>query len=121
MSSKSWQEIAQIAQDLRDKSIEQVEPTIPDVPSELPLNVSKLPAELLSKAEISITETSPEDLLDLLASGKVTSTEVTNAFLRRAGLAQKLVCRPPIYMYLNFVLTLRDRLTASPSSFPLLL
>jgi amidase len=121
MSSKSWQEIAQIAQDLRDKSIEQVKPTIPDVPSELPLNVSKLPAELLSKAEISITENSPEDLLDLLASGKVTSTEVTNAFLRRAGLAQKLVCSPPIYMYLNFVLTLRDRLTASPSSFPLLL
>src|SRR3954447_12311371 len=98
MSSKSWQEIAQIAQDLRDKSIEQVKPTIPGVPSKLPLNVSKLPGELLSKAEISITETSPESLLDLLASGEVTSTEVTNAFLRRAGLAQKLVCRPLMHV-----------------------
>ena len=101
MSSKSWQEIAQIAQDLRDKSIQQVKPAIPDVPSELPLNVSKLPRELLSKAEVDITETSPEGLLDLLASGKITSTEVAEAFLRRAGLAQELVCRPPIYCILT--------------------
>lgn len=91
MSSKTWQEVAQIARDLRDKSIAEVNPTVPDVPTELPLNVSDLPGQLLSRAEVSITETSPEDLIASLASGKLTSTEVTNAFLRRAGLAQKLV------------------------------
>ncbi len=90
MTAKTWQEVAQIAQELRDKSIAEVEPTVPDVPSELPLNVSKIPAELLSNAEIGITETSPENLLASLASGKLTSVEVTNAFLRRAALAQKL-------------------------------
>jgi hypothetical protein len=94
MSSKTWQDIAKIAQELRDKSIAEVQPTVPDVPSELPLNVSKLPGNLLSKAEISVTESKPEQLLDALATGKFTSTEVTNAFLRRAGLAQKLVCKP---------------------------
>jgi amidase len=97
MSGKSWQDIAKIAQDLRDDSIAKVKPTVPDVPLELPLNVSKLPGELLSEPEISITETTPEKLLDALAAGKLTSTEVTNAFLRRAGLAQKLVWRPPVY------------------------
>jgi amidase len=97
MAGRSWQDVAKIAQDLRDKSIAEVEPTVPDVPLELPLNVSKLPGELLSKVEISITETTPKKLLDALASGELTSTEVTNAFLRRAGLAQKLVWRPPVY------------------------
>jgi amidase len=96
MSGKSWQEIAKIAQDLRDSSIAGVRPTVPDVPSELPLNVSQLPGELLSRAEIIITESTPEQLLGALAAGKLTSTEVTNAFLRRAGLAQKLVWRPPV-------------------------
>lgn len=91
MSAKSWQEVAKIAQEVRDKSIAEVKPTIPDVPSELPLNVSKLPGELLSTAEVGITQTSPQELLSSLASGKLTSVEVTNAFLRRAGLAQKLV------------------------------
>ena len=94
MPAKSWQEIAQIAQGLRDKSIAEVIPTVPDVPTELPSNVSKLPGELLSKAEVGTTETSPEELLASLASSKLTSVEVTRAFLRRAGLAQKLVGIP---------------------------
>ena len=93
MSGKSWQEIAEIAQDLRDKSIAHLRSTFPDIPCERPLNISNLPGELLSKAEIRITETSPEHLLDALASGKLTSIQVTRAFLRRAGLAQKLVWR----------------------------
>ena len=96
MSTKSWQDIAKIAQDLRDKSIAEVNPSVPDIPPELPLNVSHLPGELLTKAEISITEGTTEQLLDALASGKLASTEVTNAFLRRAGLAQKLVWRPSV-------------------------
>ena len=90
MNGRTWQEVAHTAQELRDKSIAEVESVVPDVPSELPLNVSRIPAELLSKAEIDITETSPEVLLTSLASGSLSSVDVTNAFLRRAGLAQKL-------------------------------
>jgi hypothetical protein len=56
--------ITKIAQVLCDKSIAEVQSTVPDVPSGLPLNVSKLPGNLLSKAEISITEGKPEQLLD---------------------------------------------------------
>ena len=91
MPSKPWQEVARIARDLRDKSIDEVEPAVPAVPSDLPLNVTNIPKQLLSKREIAITESMPEELLASLASTKLSCAEVTNAFLRRAALAQKLV------------------------------
>ena len=87
----TWQDIAKEAQEERDASIQLVHPTIPEVPSILPSNVTGLPKELLSKSEIVITETLPEDLVVQIASGKLSSEVVVNAFLRRAGLAQKLV------------------------------
>ena len=86
----------------RDVTIAEVEPPVPDVPSDLPRNVTSIPKKLLSLAEITITETTPEQLVADLAAGKLTSKEVTNAFLRRAGLAQKLVghCgRVPLAVY----------------------
>ena len=88
-----WQDVAALAQSLRDKSIDRIEPAIPKVPSssELPLNTSKLPSQLLSPEESKITETSPEQLLKSLASGELSSVQVVTAFLRRAGIAQKLV------------------------------
>ncbi len=92
MSTPSWQEVAKKAQEHRDASIKLVKPAVPDVPSELPLNVTEIPKHLLTAEEVVITETAPEDLVTSLASGKLTSTAVTNAFLRRAGIAQKLVC-----------------------------
>ena len=91
MARKSWQEIAQIAQEVRDKSIAQVQPPVPEVPEDLPLNVTSIPKQLLTAREIEITETAPEVLVQKLASGDWTCVEVTNSFLRRAGLAQKLV------------------------------
>ncbi|KAI9794120.1 MAG: hypothetical protein M1835_006801 [Candelina submexicana] len=87
----TWQEIAQDMQKHRDETIAEVQPSIPDVPRELPRNVTLIPAELLSTREIELTETSPEKLVAALAEGDLTSVELTNAFLRRAGLAQKLV------------------------------
>jgi len=87
----TWQETSQLMRDYRDESIAVVQPTVPDVPSELPLNVTSLPKKLLTGLEIKITETTPEELLIALSSGTHSSTEVTSAFLRRAGLAQKLV------------------------------
>lgn len=104
MVKTRWQEIAQLAQTLRDKSIADIHPPIPSVPSEadLPLNTTSLPRKLLEEAELRITETPPEQLLQSLASGELTSVEVTTAFLRRAGIAQKLVCPPtPTVSYIN--------------------
>ena len=64
---------------------------VPEIPRDLPLNITTLPRKLLFPHEIEITETPPEILATSLASGELTSVEVTRAFLRRAGLAQKLV------------------------------
>ena len=88
---KNWKEVAKTAQELRDKSLAALEPPLPEVPTELPLNVTHLPRQLLTKEEVAITESLTEDLVASLASGKLKSLDVTKAFLRRAGLAQKLV------------------------------
>lgn len=64
---------------------------MPDRPKQIPLNVTGIPKTLLSEKEIEITEKLPEKLVEELANGSLTAVEVTNAFLRRAGLAQKLV------------------------------
>jgi len=93
MVKAQWQNVAQVAQSLRDKSIADIKPGIPDVPShaELPLNTTSVPRRLLGEAELKITESPPEELLRSLASGQLSSVEVVTAFLRRAGIAQKLV------------------------------
>lgn len=93
-NKKSWQEIAREAQQYRDASIGRVKPGIPQLPKNLPKNVTQLPGKVLCHDEVEITEMLLEDLLCLLASGEVTAIAVTTAFLRRAGLAQKLVCLP---------------------------
>ncbi|KAL8697489.1 MAG: hypothetical protein Q9201_007104 [Fulgogasparrea decipioides] len=90
MTTTSWEDIAKTAQDLRDASIALVDPPIPEVPSELPRDVTGIPKILLTTDEVLITQTPPEELVTALASGKLTSIAVVNAFLRRAGLAQKL-------------------------------
>ena len=91
MSKPSWQDVAKTAQKHREKSISKVEPAIPEVPSDLPRDVTGLPKDLLTKEEVEITETTTEGLVTALAIGKLTSAIVTKAFLRRAGLAQRLV------------------------------
>ena len=92
----SWQLIAHQARLHRDDSIAQVQPPVPNVPTSLPKDVTPLPKYLLLPEEVQITETSTEELLALIAKGELTSTEVTRAFLRRAGLAQKLVYILPL-------------------------
>ena len=90
-TSEGWNEVAKTAQEYRDASIARVEPAVPEVQQYLPRDVTSIPKELLSKEEVEITQTLTEDLLVSLACGKLTSITVTKAFLRRAGLAQKLV------------------------------
>ena len=77
---------------------------IPNIPRNLPLNITAVPRKLLLPHEIEITETPAETLVAALASGSLTSVEVTKAFLRRAGLAQKLVpfkTRPKVFSTAN--------------------
>ena len=95
-SKRSWQAVAKEAQDYRDRSIAAVQPPLPELPADLPLDVTPLPRRLLTDHEVWITESSTEDLVELLARGQLTSTVVTNAFLRRAAVAQKLVRKAPL-------------------------
>lgn len=87
----TWQETAKQMQEHRDATIAALDPPLPILPDDVLLNVTGIPKQVLTEREIELTESSPEYLLDALAAGFITSTEVTKAFLRRAGLAQKLV------------------------------
>ncbi len=88
----TWEQVAEKAKHHRDDTITLVQPPVPDLPAEaLPLDVTALSKAFLAPKEVTITERSGEDLVASIASGVLSSTEVTNAFLRRAGLAQKLV------------------------------
>jgi amidase len=93
---RPWQEIAREAQEHRDASIATFIKEFPanyttgDV-ADLPKNSTDIPSGVLQNRDLQITETLPEELVKLLASGELSATEVTTAFLRRAALAQRLV------------------------------
>lgn len=114
-AKRSWQDIAREVQDYRDSTIDQVQPAIPKLPADLPRNVLDIPTKLLGQVEIQITEASPEELLAALATGTLTATSVTRAFLRRAALAQKLVSLQSLDFYL-FISPTISRPTASQNS-----
>ena len=88
--SESWETIAQKAREHRDATLAVVQPPIPDIES-LPLDSTPIPKTILTLEEIAITESDPADLISRLVSGALSSTAVTQAFLRRATIAQKLV------------------------------
>lgn len=90
MSDLSWQNIAAEARQYRDASIAKVQPAVPKVPEQLPLNVTGIPKTLLAADEVKITESLPEEILARIAKRKLSSEEVARAFLRRASLAQSL-------------------------------
>ena len=91
----SWQSIARKAQARRKDSIQRVNPPIPNPPSKLPLDVSRISREVFSIEEQIITiESNPELLVQALGAGRMSSTTVTKAFLRVAGFAQSLVMSP---------------------------
>ena len=92
VSKRPWQEIAQEAQDYRDASIANLDSDVSRLSEMLPRNVFGILRQHLSQTETELTEKPPEELLKLLAYGTVTATAVSMAFLRRASLAQKLVC-----------------------------
>jgi hypothetical protein len=88
----SWQESARQLQAVRDRSVKQVDCAIADMPDTHTGRVIDVPRECLAQTERAITESPAEALVASLAAGKLTAAAVTNAFLRRAAIAQKLVC-----------------------------
>lgn len=91
-TAKPWQEICADVQAYRDATIEAVFPALSSlIASDLPLNVTEIPADVLTLEELRVTSLSPEELVHQLSSGELTCIEATNAFLRRAAVAQHLV------------------------------
>lgn len=86
-----WKKTASKVQDYRAQSLRKVQPPLPEIPLGLPKDVTQVPHQLLSQREIAITDSSPERLLSYLTSGKWSSYEVAQAYLRHATLAQELV------------------------------
>ncbi|KAI1205796.1 amidase [Annulohypoxylon truncatum] len=87
----TWQDVAADRQRYRDTTISEVHPPVPELSlEERPLNTTAIPKKFLTEEEIEVTGTDVEELVKKIASGEWTSTAVATAFLRRAGLAQKL-------------------------------
>lgn len=86
---RPWQAIAKEAQEYRDATLDKIHPQV-DTPAEIPKNIFDTLRARLSSHEVQITELPAQELLDHLRTGKLTVVAVTNAFLRRAALAQKL-------------------------------
>ena len=86
-----WKKTASKVQEYRAQSLRKVQPPLPEIPVDLPKDVTYAPQQLLSPREIAITDSSPESLLSDLTTGKWSSYEVTQAYIRRAALAQELV------------------------------
>ncbi|KAK5046940.1 hypothetical protein LTR84_007294 [Exophiala bonariae] len=87
---RTWDEIGQEAHAHRDASVDEVRPSLPQLPATLPKDVTGVPETLLDEFENRITQEPPERLVEMLAKGEVTATAATNAFLRRAAIAQEL-------------------------------
>ncbi|RFU28927.1 hypothetical protein B7463_g7421, partial [Scytalidium lignicola] len=99
---KSWQEIAKEAQDHREASLAQVKLGLPDLFNEFeraPRSIQSDPSKgvamkyagaVLHPRDVLITEMLPENLITALATGKLSATDVTTAFLRRAVVAQRV-------------------------------
>src|SRR4051794_10038313 len=89
-SGATWQEVAADRQAYRDATISSIEPALPEI-IDVPLNTIPIARKILTAEEIEITESLVEELIPRLADGSLSSLTVVRAFLRRAGLAQKVV------------------------------
>jgi amidase len=92
-SGATWQEVAAGMQRHRDETIMAVRPPLPSNLKHLtlPLDLTGIPNQILSPQEIEITHLKVEDLAALLAKSELSAIDVITAYLRSAGLAQKLV------------------------------
>jgi amidase len=92
MEARPWQEIASEHQGIRDAAIPK-EWQLIDLPSDDVANVMQIPytCGILSNQELEWTDKDATELLELLATRKIKSYNLTLAFCKRASLAQQLV------------------------------
>jgi amidase len=92
MEAQPWQEVASKHQAIRDAAIPK-EWQLFDVPSVDVANVMQIPytCGILSDQELEWTDKDATELLELLATQKMKSYDLTLAFCKRASLAQQLV------------------------------
>ena len=76
----------------RDDSLAEVTPPLAALPDPLPKNVMPIFKDILTEEEIRITSYDVPELLKAIRDKVYSCETVTKAFLRRAALAQKLVC-----------------------------
>jgi hypothetical protein len=92
------------ARSLRDTSI-LVDPPLSPLPETLPKNITEIANSVLTPEEIKITSYDVPELLQAIRSKEDSRETVTRAFLRRAALAQKLVCNlPSLTLSLDFAI-----------------
>lgn len=96
-SVKPWQEIAAKAQAEVHNAIPaawKLSPAQLDLPDDA--NVTDIPwtCGILTPAQIEITEQNATELLTKMATGELSSVEVTEAFCARAAIAHQLVKFP---------------------------
>jgi len=87
---RPWQSIAGEAQAERDSSLATVE-LLAQLPERLPSNVTRVPDRLLNGEELRLTSLPPEEIVRLTSAGRLSVYDVTQTFLRRAIIAQRLV------------------------------
>jgi amidase len=87
-----WEKISERKKDDLEASLSRVPSPWTKISLEDRCNVTGIPSELLPQSTIDITEQPAESLVSELAFGRLTSVEVTQAFLLRAKLASQLVC-----------------------------
>ena len=88
----TWVEKAKSARDYRDETLSKVDPPFESLPDPLPLSSQDLPKRYLTAREYELTQNYDAiELLEMLRSKKLSSEELTRAFLRRAALAQYAV------------------------------
>lgn len=90
----SWEASAKAAQQSVHDSIPSKWKIAPEILSAKPSNVSRLIEDkgLLDAKQLDITSKDATEVLSLIQSGKLTATEVCEAFCARAALAHQLVC-----------------------------
>jgi len=88
--NNTWETLVQKAVAVRDRSLAKVD--VPPLPTKLPLNVTGIPAMVLTPEEVEITEEhDATSLAEAIATKKYTAVTVVKAFMRRTAVAQKLV------------------------------
>lgn len=111
-----WKVKAEEAVLYRNDSLEETTPSLPE--ADIESNAQRTPAGILDETtDKSLDKLSPEDIVRLISKGELDSATITNALLRRARGAAKLVStqHPQIFFHLTLFLDqLCDR-TASIS------